>query len=60
MLFLRSVKSIQHFIQHGIFVTLDEMLNRFKKAFNKPQQTLLSGGTYTVNVSGKLMFLESW
>ena len=57
LLFFRSVKSIQHFIQHGIFVTLGEMLNQFNKAFIKPQQTLLSGGTYTVNNSGKLMIM---
>ena len=35
MLFLRSVKRNQHFIQHGIFVMLDEMLDRFNKAFRK-------------------------
>ena len=35
LLFLRSVKPIQHFIQHGIFVMLDEMLDRFNKAFRK-------------------------
>ena len=34
LLFFRSVKPIQHFIQHGIFVMLDEMLGRFNKAFN--------------------------
>ena len=31
LLFLRSVKPIQHFIQHDIFVLLDEMLDRFNK-----------------------------
>ena len=29
---LRSVKPIQHFIQHDIFVMLDEILDRFNKA----------------------------
>ena len=33
LLFLRSVEPIQHFIQHSIFVILDEMLDRFNKAF---------------------------
>lgn len=33
LLFLRSVKPIQHFIQHGICVLLDEMMNRFNKVF---------------------------
>ena len=31
LLFLRSVKPIQHFIQHGIFVMLDGMLDQFNK-----------------------------
>ena len=30
-----SVKLIQHFIQHDIVVMLDEMLDRFNKAFRK-------------------------
>ena len=34
-LFLRSVKPVRHFIEHGIFVMLDEMLDRFNKAFRK-------------------------
>ena len=33
LLFLRSVKPIQHFIQHRIFVMLDEMLDQFNKVF---------------------------
>ena len=33
LLFLRSVKPIQYFIQHGIFVMLDEILHRFNKVF---------------------------
>ena len=39
---LRSVKPIQHFVQHGIFVMLDEMLDRFNKALNKLILYLLS------------------
>ena len=35
LLFLRSVKPMQHFIQNGIFVMLDEMLDRFNKALNE-------------------------
>ena len=35
VLFLCSVKPIQHFIQHGVFVMLDEMLDRFNKACRK-------------------------
>ena len=31
---LRSVKPIQHFIQHAKFMMLDEMLDRFNSAFN--------------------------
>ena len=33
LLFLRSVKPMQYFKQHGIFVILDEILHRFNKAF---------------------------
>ena len=33
LLFLRSVKPIRYFIQHGIFVMLDEILHRFNKVF---------------------------
>ena len=32
LLILRSVKPIQHFIQHDIVAMLDEMLHRFNKA----------------------------
>ena len=35
LLFLRSVKPIQYFIQNGFFVMLDEMLDRFNKTFRK-------------------------
>ena len=35
LLFLCSVKPIQHFIQHDISVMLDEMLDRFNKAIRK-------------------------
>ena len=35
LLFLSFVKPLYHFIQHGIFVMLDEMLDRFNKAINK-------------------------
>ena len=33
LLFLCSVKPIQHFTQHGISAMLDEMLDRLNKAF---------------------------
>ena len=42
LLFLRSVKPIQHLFQHGIFVMLDEILDRFNKALNKLILYLLS------------------
>ena len=35
LLFSRSIKSIQHFIEYDIFVMLDEMLDWFNKAFRK-------------------------